>query len=96
MSKLAHLRRIRSNVHRWRRRRRERQLGFLREMVLVSARLTRAEYNRVYRLADIIGVPIGLLVADCIRSGVVVEERAARDALEVPPESGPRVSRGFR
>jgi hypothetical protein len=93
MSQLALLRRLDRKARLRRRRQRMRRLACFRGIVPVSATLTRSEYNRVVRLALTIDEPIEWLIAACIRSGVVVEERVAREALEAPPESGPRVSR---
>jgi DNA-binding transcriptional MocR family regulator len=93
MSQLARLRRLDRKVRRRHRRQRLRLLVYLRGTVPVSTTLTRAEYNRIVRLAGAVDASIERLLAACLRSGVVVQEQAARESMEAPPESGPRVTR---
>jgi uncharacterized tellurite resistance protein B-like protein len=91
MSQMQRLRRLDRKVRRRHRRQRLRLLRHLHDTVPITAELERSCYNRIARLADLLGVSRHQLAGDSIRAGLAALEREAREEeQEAPPASGPR------
>jgi hypothetical protein len=92
MSQTQRLRRLNRTVRRRHRRDRLLLLRHLHGTVPITAELERSLYNRIVRLAELLGVSRHQLAGDSIRTGLAALERKARDEEEpeAPPASGPR------
>lgn len=92
MSKMQRLRRLDRAVRRRHRRHHLRLLRRAHGTVPITAVVERSWYNRIVRLAELLGVSRHQLAGDSIRTGLAALERKAREEEEpeAPPASGPR------